>query len=384
MRKVAVIGVGMVKVDHHWKESLRSLFTKAAINALEDAGNPDVEALYVGNMSAGQFNKQENLAPMLADALGLGSKPSLRVEEGCSSGAAALYMALKDVASGMHDFVLVGGVEKMMDMTTSDATFIISTVTDQEYEAFTGLSLAGINAMVMRLYMKKFGVKRESFAKFVVQMHENASKNPYAQFPFKISLDKALNSAPVAEPIHLMDCAPIGDGAAALIICPAEKAKEFTSDQVDIIGAWKANDTFLFHMRKDFLSLNATIEASMNAYEMAKITPEDVDVAEVHDSFSIAGILAIEDLGFVRKGEGWMAVEEGLISPDGEIPINPSGGLKARGHPIGATGIYQAAEIVLQLRGDAGKRQVPNARIGLSHNTSGFGTSAIIHVFKAK
>ncbi len=379
-----MIGVGMVKVDHHWSESLRSLFTKAALNALEDAGIPKVEALYVGNMSAGQFNNQENIAPLLADSLGFNSIPSIRVEEGCSSGAAALYMGLKDVASGMHDIVMVGGVEKMMDTTTNDATFIISTVTDQEYEAFTGLSLAGINAMVMRLYMKRFGVKRESFAKFVVQMHDNASKNPYAQFPFKISLEKALNSVPVADPIHLMDCAPIGDGAAALILCPADKAKEFVSDCVEIAGAWKANDTFLFHMRKDFLTLKATVEASRNAYEMAKITPEDIDVAEVHDSFSIAGFLAIEDLGFARKGEAWKAVEEGLISLEGEIPINPSGGLKARGHPIGATGIYQAAEIVLQLRGEAGKRQVPDAQVGITHNTSGFGTSAIVHVFKAK
>lgn len=384
MRKVSVIGVGMVKVDHHWKESLRSLFTKAAISALEDAGNPEVEALYIGNMSAGQFNKQENIAPMLADAIGLESKPSLRVEEGCSSGGAALLMALEAVASGMYDFVLVGGVEKMVDASSSDVTFILSTVTDQEYEAFTGLSLAGINAMVMRLYMNKFGAKRESFAKFVVQMHDNASKNPYAQLPFKITVEKALNSVPVAEPLHLMDCAPVGDGAAALVICSADRAKEFTSDPVDIVGAWKANDTFLFHMRKDFLSLKATVEASKMAYEMAKITPEDVDVAEVHDSFSIAGILAIEDLGFARKGEGWKVVEEGLISLDGEIPINPSGGLKARGHPVGATGIYQAAEIVLQLRGEAGKRQVPDARIGVTHNTSGFGTSAVVHVFKAR
>ncbi|MEM1798465.1 MAG: beta-ketoacyl synthase N-terminal-like domain-containing protein, partial [Candidatus Jordarchaeales archaeon] len=308
MRKVSVIGVGMVKVDHHWKESLRSLFTKAAISALEDAGNPEVEALYIGNMSAGQFNKQENIAPMLADAVGLESKPSLRVEEGCSSGGAALFMALEAVASGIYDFVLVGGVEKMVDASSSDVTFILSTVTDQEYEAFTGLSLAGINAMVMRLYMNKFGATRESFAKFVVQMHDNASKNPYAQLPFKITVEKALNSIPVAEPLHLMDCAPVGDGAAALVICSADRAKEYTSDPVDVVGAWKANDTFLFHTRKDFLSLKATVEASKMAYEMAKITPEDVDVAEVHDSFSIAGILAIEDLGFARKGEGWKIV----------------------------------------------------------------------------
>lgn len=382
MRKVAVIGLGMTKVGHLFSESLRSLFSKAARSALEDAGNPKIEALYVGNMSAGQFNNQENIAALLSDFAGLNGIPATRIEEGCASGAAAIYNGYKDVASGAHDFVLVGGVEKMMDTSTCDATSIVSTVTDQEYEAFLGLSLVGINAMVMRLYMDTFDVGREPFAKFSVQMHDNAAKNPYAQFPFKTSMDKAMNSNPVAEPIHLMDCAPLGDGAAALVLCPEEYAKKFTSTPVEIIGAGHGMDSFIFHTREDFLSLKATREAAREAYKMAGITPGKVDLMEIHDSFSITAFLTIEDLGFVEKGAAGQAIEEGLTSLNGPLPVNPSGGLKARGHPIGATGIYQMAEIVLQLRGQAGARQVPDAEIGLTNNISGFGASSYVHILR--
>ncbi|MBS7267569.1 MAG: thiolase domain-containing protein [Candidatus Freyarchaeota archaeon] len=382
MRQVAVIGVGLTKVGHLFSESLRSLFSRAVRGALEDAGSPKIEALYVGNMSAGQFNNQENIAALLSDFAGLNGIPATRIEEGCGSGAAAIYNGYKAVASGVHDFVIVGGVEKMMDTTANDATSIISTVTDQEYEAFLGLSLVGINAMVMRLYMNTFNVDREPFAKFSVQMHDNASKNPYAQFPFKTSLDKAMNSNPVADPIHLMDCAPLGDGAAALVLCPKEYAKDFTSKPVEIIGAGHGMDNFIFHTREDFLSLKATRDAAREAYRMAGITPDEVDVVELHDAFSITAFLSIEDLGFVEKGAAGQLVDEGLIALDGTLPVNPSGGLKARGHPIGATGVYQMAEIVLQLRGEAGARQVPGAEIGLTNNISGFGASSYVHILR--
>lgn len=383
MRKVAIIGVGMTKIGHLFSESLRSLFSKAVRGALEDAGNPKIDALYLGNMSAGQFNNQENIAVLLSDFAGFNGIPATKIEEGCGSGAAAIYTGYKAVASGVHDFVVVGGVEKMMDTATNDATSIISTVTDQEYEAFLGLSLVGINAMVMRLYMDTFGVERESFAKFSVQMHDNASKNPYAQFPFRISMDKAMNSDPVAEPIHLMDCAPLGDGASALVLCPKEYAKNLTSSPIEIIGAGHGTDNFIFHTRNDFLSLKATRDAARDAYRMARITPGKVDLAEIHDAFSITAFLTMEDLGFVEKGAAAQAVDEGLISLDGPIPLNSSGGLKARGHPIGATGVYQMAEIVLQLRGEAGARQVQGAEIGLTNNISGFGASSFVHILSS-
>lgn len=383
MRKVAIIGVGLTKIGHLFSESLRSLFSKAVRSALEDAGNPKIDSLYLGNMSAGQFNSQENIAALLSDFAGLNGIPATRIEEGCGSGAAAVYTGYKAVASGVHDFVVVGGVEKMMDTATNDATSIISTVTDQEYEAFLGLSLVGINAMVMRLYMNTFGVERESFAKFSVQMHDNASKNPYAQFPFKISMDKAMNSHPVAEPIHLMDCAPLGDGAAALVLCAKEYAKKFTSSPIEIIGAGHGTDNFIFHTRNDFLSLKATRDAARDAYKMAGITPGELDLMEIHDAFSITAFLTMEDLGLVEKGAVAQAIDEGLISLDGPIPVNPSGGLKARGHPIGATGVYQMAEVALQLRGEAGARQVQGAETGLTNNISGFGASSFVHILRS-
>ena len=383
MRKVAIIGVGLTKIGHLFSESLRSLFSKAVRSALEDAGNPKIDAIYLGNMSAGQFNNQENIAALLSDFAGLNGIPATRIEEGCGSGAAAVYTGYKAVASGVHDFMVVGGVEKMMDTTTNDATSIISTVTDQEYEAFLGLSLVGINAMVMRLYMNTFGVERESFAKFSVQMHDNASKNPYAQFPFKISMDKAMNSDPVAEPIHLMDCAPLGDGAAALVLCPKEYAKKFSSSPIEIKGVGHGTDNFIFHTRNDFLSLKAIRDAARDAYRMAGITPGNVDLMEIHDAFSITAFLSMEDLGLVEKGAAAQTVDEGLISLDGSIPVNPSGGLKARGHPIGATGVYQMAEVVLQLRGEAGARQVQGAETGLTNNISGFGASSFVHILSS-
>ncbi len=383
MRKVTIIGVGLTKIGHLFSESLRSLFSKAVRSALEDAGNPKIDSLYLGNMSAGQFNNQENIAALLSDFAGLNGIPATRIEEGCGSGAAAVYTGYKAVASGVHDFVVVGGVEKMMDTATNDATSIISTVTDQEYEAFLGLSLVGINAMVMRLYMNTFGVERESFAKFSVQMHDNASKNPYAQFPFKISMDKAMNSDPVAEPIHLMDCAPLGDGAAALVLCAKEYAKKFTSSPIEIIGAGHGTDNFIFHTRNDFLSLKATRDAARDAYKMAGITPGELDLMEIHDAFSITAFLTMEDLGLVEKGAVAQAIDEGLISLDGPIPVNPSGGLKARGHPIGATGVYQMAEVALQLRGEAGARQVQGAETGLTNNISGFGASSFVHILRS-
>ena len=383
MRKVAIIGVGMTKIGHLFSESLRSLFSKAVRGALEDAGSPKIDALYLGNMSAGQFNNQENIAALLSDFAGLNGTPATRIEEGCGSGTAAIYTGYKAVASGTHDFVVVGGVEKMMDTATNDTTSITSTVTDQEYEAFLGLSLVGINAMVMRLYMNTFEVERESFAKFSVQMHDNASKNPYAQLPFKISMDKAMNSDPVAEPIHLMDCAPIGDGAAALVLCPKEYAKNFASSPIEIIGAGHGTDHFIFHTRNDFLSLKATRDAAREAYRMAEITPGQLDLMEIHDTFSITAFLTMEDLGLVEKGAVAQAIDEGLISLDGPLPVNPSGGLKARGHPIGATGVYQMAEVVLQLRGEAGARQVPGAETGLTNNISGFGASSFVHILRS-
>lgn len=254
--------------------------------------------------------------------------------------------------------------------------------TDQEYETFHGLPLVGAAAMLMRLYMDKFKATREQFAAFAVQMHENASSNPYAQLRFKTTLEKALGARPIADPVTLMDCAPAGDGAAGVILCPLEKAKKITDTPVQIIGVGQATDTLALHDREDLLTFEAVSKAAQKAHKMAKTTLEDVDVFEIHDSYTITALLSIEDLGLSEKGTAGILVEDGGIAKDSQTPVNPSGGLKARGHPLGATGVYQAAEITLQLRGEANGMQVKDAEIGLAENISGMASLANIHILK--
>ncbi|MFX0068642.1 MAG: thiolase domain-containing protein [Promethearchaeota archaeon] len=382
MRKVAIVGAGMAKVTSHWDKSLRTLFAETAIKTLEDAGNPGVDAAYIGNMSAEEFTKQKSIASLLTDFSGLGNIPATRVEAADASGGSALMEGFGAVASGMYDTVLVGGVEKMSEAISSETTEILSMAADQEYETFHGLPLVGAAAMLMRLYMDRFKATREQFAAFTVQMHENASSNPYAQLQFKTTVEKALDARMIADPITLMDCAPAGDGAAALILCPLEKAKKMTDTPVQIIGAGQATDTLALHDREDLLTFKAVSIAAEKAYKMAKITPKDVDVLEIHDSYTITGLISLEDLGFSEKGGAGLLVEEGGITKDSQVPVSPSGGLKARGHPVGATGVYQATEITLQLRGEADGMQVKDAEIGLTESISGIASLANIHIMK--
>lgn len=382
MRKVAIVGVGMTQVSDHWDKSLRTLFAETAIKTLEDAGDPKVEAAFIGNMSAEEFTKQKNIAPLLSDFSGLKNIPATRVEAADASGGSALLEGFNAVASGIYDTVLVGGVEKMSEAISSETAEILSMAADQEYETFHGLPLVGAAAMLMRLYMDKFKATREQFAAFAVQMHENASSNPYAQLRFKTTLEKALGARPIADPLTLMDCAPAGDGAAALILCPLEKAKKITDTPVQIIGVGQATDTLALHDREDLLTFEAVSIAAQRAQEMAKTTLEDVDVFEIHDSYTITALLSIEDLGLSEKGTAGILVEDGGIAKDSQTPVNPSGGLKARGHPVGATGVYQAAEITLQLRGEANGMQVKDAEIGLAENISGMASLANIHILK--
>ena len=382
MRKVAIAGVGMTKVSSHWDKSLRTLFAETAIKTLEDAGNPGVDAAFIGNMSAEEFTKQKNIGTLLSDFSGLTNIPATRVEAADASGGSALLEGFTAVASGLYDAVLVGGVEKMSEAISSETTEILSMAADQEYETFHGLPLVGAAAMLMRLYLHKFKATREQFAGFTVQMHENATSNPYAQLRFKTTLEKALNARPIADPITLMDCAPAGDGAAALILCSLEKAKKITDAPVQIVGVGQATDTLALHDREDLLTFKAVSKAAQKAYKMAKITSKDVDVLEIHDSYTITALISIEDLGFSEKGSAGLLVEDGGITKDSQVPVNPSGGLKARGHPVGATGVYQAAEITLQLRGEADGMQVKDAEIGLTENISGMASLANIHIMK--
>jgi acetyl-CoA C-acetyltransferase len=383
MRDVAIIGVGITKFGELWEKSLRDIFVESALMAIDDCGVNKIDSMYIGNFSGGLFVGQEHLSSLLADYLGCTSVPTTRIESACASGALALKQAFLEVASGFSDIVLAGGVEKMTDVDTGEATFGLAAAADREYEAFHGVTFPGLYALIARRHMFEYGTTREQLAKVAVKNHKNGAKNPHAQFPFKVTLEQVLNSTLIADPLRLLDCSPISDGAASVIICPAERAKEFTDKPIKIVGVGQATDTIALTSRKSITTLEATVEAGKRAYKMAGIKPEDINLAEVHDCFTIAEICAIEDLGFVKKGEGGKAVEEGLTDIDGKIPVNPSGGLNSKGHPVGATGIAQIFELVKQLRGEAGKRQVKNAKIGLTHNLGGSGGSVIVHILEA-
>jgi acetyl-CoA C-acetyltransferase len=339
----------------------------------------ELEAMYVGNMTAGLFIQQEHIASLIADHSGLTPIPCTRVEAACASGGLALRNGIMAVASGYHDVVISAGVEKMTDVV--DPTPAIATASDQEWEAQQGVTFPSLYAMMARRHMHQYGTTREQLAMFSVNNHKNGALNPLAQFPFEISVDQVLNSSMVADPLRLLDCSPVTDGAAAVILCPAEDARKYTDTPIYVKASAQASGTIALHDRRDITTIDSTVHASRTAYDMAGMGPKDIDAVEVHDCFSINGVLAIEDLGFVEKGQGGQAVEDGLIAIDGDIPVNPSGGLKARGHPLGATGIAQAAEMVWQLRGEAGKRQVDGIEIGMTQNIGGTGGTAAVHIF---
>jgi acetyl-CoA C-acetyltransferase len=381
MRDVAIIGASQTKFGELWDSSFRELISQAGLGAMEDANlsGADLEAMFVGNMSAGLFVGQEHIAALISDSMGMNPIPCTRVEAACASGGLALRQGIMAVASGYHDVVVSAGVEKMTDVV--DATPAIATASDQEWEAQQGATFPSLYAMIAQRHMYEYGTTREQLAMMSVVNHKNASNNPNAQFPFEISVDKVLASSPVADPLTLLDCSPVSDGAAAIVICAAERAKEFTDTPIYVKASAQSSGTIALHSRKDITTLDATIAASRKAYDMAGVTVKDIDATEVHDCFSINGLLAIEDLGFAKKGEGGKVLEEGQTNIDGDCPINPSGGLKARGHPLGATGIAQAAEIVWQLRGEAGKRQVDGAEIGMTHNVGGTGGTCAVHIF---
>lgn len=387
MRDVAVIGIGVTKFGELWDKSFRQLIAEAGSKAILDAGisGKEINALYVGSMSAGRFIGQEHVGALVVDCAGFSHAhiPSTRVESACASGGLAIRQGFFSVASGMNDVVVVGGVEKMTDVVGSEATGILATALDQEWEAFFGATFPSLYAMIATRHMHEYGTTREQLAQVAVKNHANGALNPYAQFKRAISLENIINAPMVAYPLGMLDCSPVSDGAASVILCAADKAKKYTDKPVRIIGSGQASDTLPLHGRRDICTFESTVHAAKMAYKQANLQPKDIDVVEVHDCFTIAEILAVEDLGFVKKGEGGKAIENKITTLDGDIPVNTSGGLKAKGHPVGATGVAQIAEIVMQLRGEADQRQVKDARIGLAHNVGGSGASCIVHILEA-
>jgi len=383
MRKVAIIGVGMTKFGHHWDRDLVNLAVEAGSKSIRDANlhQKDIQALYIGTMSGGLFINQEHLGSMISDYSGFKNIPSTRVEAACASGGLALRQAYLDIKSGNSDIVVAGGVEKMTDIGSYSITKVLATASDTEREAAFGATFPGLYAMMAKLHMYKYKTTEEQLAYVSVKNHKNALYNKYAQFQKKISVDDVLNSPLIADPLKLLDASPITDGAAAVILASEKKARELCDTPVWISGSGHATDSISLHDRDDLLTLRASVAAAKQAYLQSKIQPKDIQMAEVHDCFTIAELLALEDLGFVKKGESGKFIETGQTEIGGKIPINTSGGLKAKGHPVGASGIAQVIEAVLQLRGDAGKRNT-NAEIALTHNVGGSGGTSVVHILR--
>jgi len=366
MKEVAIIGIGMTRFGELWEMSLRNMFAEAAMAAIDEAGVDHIDSMYVGSMSPGLFVHQEHIAPLLADYLGVAGIPSTRVESACASGAS--------------DIVLAGGVEKMND--GADATFALATAADQEYEAFHGITFPGLYAFIANAHMAKYGTTREQIADVAVKNHEHGALNPKAQFPFTITREQVMNATMVADPLRLLDCSPVTDGAAAVIVTSLETAEKLGRPIVKVIASGAATDGIALHSRKDVTTIPSVGLAAERAFTQADLTPEKINVAEVHDCFTIAELVVTEELGFVERGKSGEAASAGETKLGGRIPINTSGGLKAKGHPVGASGVAQVIEIVEQLRGGAGDRQVEGARIGLTQNMGGSGASCVIHIME--
>lgn len=384
MRPVAVLGIGQTKIEEQWEKSLRELAGDAILAAIQDSGVQTADALYLGNMISGSASHQQHLGAYLADWVGLRFAEAVRVEAACSSGAAAFRSALMAVASGEVDVAIAAGVEKMTDSPAGEITAQLATAADADYELDMGLSFIALNALVMRRYMEEYGWDKISFAPFSINAHANAVHNPYARFHQPITEEQFRKSPMVADPICVMDASPMGDGAAAAILVPADQVRSIPGrPRIRVIGSGAATDSIAIHGRRDPLWLRAAELSARAAYNQAGLTPADIDLFELHDAFTIMAALSLEAAGFAERGQAPRLALDGEILPTGRIPICTLGGLKARGHPVGATGMYQIVEVTRQLRGEASEAQVPNARIGMAQNIGGSGSNILAHILQA-
>ena len=386
MRDVAIIGVGMTKFGRLEGKDLMDLLAEASLKAMKDANveNKEIDAVYVGNMLSAAINHQTAIASSLVDRISIFPAAADKVENGPASGGSAVKNGFLAVASGVYDLVLVVGGEKMTSADTDVLTDYIATMTHPTAEYVHGITLPALAAMLMRIYMQRYGVTERHIAMVAVKNHKNGMKNPYAHIHREITVEGAMQSVMISDPLRLYYTCPISDGAAAVILCPADKAEEYRDKPVKIIGVGQATDVQCVHEREDPAVLKSCRIAAEKAYKMAGITPKDIDVAEVHDAFEILELVESEDVGLFEKGKAHLAVEKGVTEIDGEMPINPSGGLKARGHPVGATGVAQIVELVWQLRGEAGERQIKkDAKRALACNFGGFGNNTVIHILEA-
>ncbi len=385
MREVSVIGVGQMPVAEHWEISLRHLAFNAAQAALQDAGieSKSVEALYIGNMIAGEISHQEHLGALIADFNGMRGIEAMRIEAADASGAAALRQGYLAVAGGAADIVMVLGVEKVTDVVGNKRMAMLATSMDADYEGAQGATPAALAALMMKRYLYEHGVEVQDFAGFSVNAHANGTLNPNAMYRNRLKAERFSVAPQVAAPVSLFDAAPEGDGAAALILTSTEQAQSMPQKSVRIVASAAATDTLSVHDRPDLLALSASKLSAERAYDQAELSIKDIDLFELHDSFTVLSAMTLEACGFAKRGEGFGLANEKGIGLKGRIPISTFGGLKARGHAGGATGVYQALEVVLQLRGQADQNQVEGAKIGMAQNLGGLGGTAITHIFEA-
>jgi len=382
---VSIISAGVSKFGVREGLYTRELFAEAAKEAFDRCPNldprKDIKALFVGMMSE-SYEHQAHVAPLLLDWIGLLPVPAFRSEGACASSSVALRTGIFAIASGMFDVVLVGGVEKMTHLSTTGVTEILAMASDFPFEQWHGISFPGIFGMMAVAHMERYGTTEAQLAEVAVKNHEHGVLNPKAHFQKRITVEDVLSSRPVAWPLKLYDCCPRSDGASCLILTAPDLARKFTDTPVNIIGTGQAQDTLSLYDRDDFSSMKVTKLAARQAYDMAGVNPHDIDVAELHDCFTIAEVIAYEDLGFCEPGKGGRLVAEGVTKLGGKIPVNTSGGLKAKGHPVGATGAAQACEIFLQLTNQAGRRQVQGAEIGLTENVGGSASTGVVHIYE--
>ena len=381
MRDVSVVGIGQTKVKEHWSKSLRELATEAILGAMKDGHVDHADALYVGNMLSGELTAQENLGALIADEVGLRGIEAMKVEAACGSGGTALRVGYLAVASGQFDVVIVAGAEKLTESSNCNTTASLAMAADADYEGIHGISFVALNAMLMRRYMHEYDLVPEDFAMFSMNAHANAANNPYAMFQSPITLEQYKRARNVSDPINVMDSSPVGDGAAALILMPTASLNGNRARAIKIAASSVATDSLALHSRRDPLWLSAVELSAQKAYAQARVSPQDIDLFEVHDAFSIMSVMSLEASGFAGRGRGVNLARENKINPKGKLPISTMGGLKARGHPVGATGVYQAAEAVTQLRGEAGANQVPDAHVAMAQSLGGVAANAVTHIF---
>jgi len=385
MRPVAVIGIGKTAFGAFADRDLRSLAVEAGEKCLADGhvSPSQVEAFYLGNFAGPSFVGQNHLAPYIAGAMGINGVACTRFEAACASSGSAFFHAVSAVAAGLYDVVLVDGVEKMTSQTTPKVTEILASAGDTCGEVRAGATFPALFAMIARRHMYQYGTTRQHLAAVAVKNHANGALNPQAHMRKVITMEQALSGKPISDPLTVYDCSLISDGAAAVLIAPLERASEFTDKPVKVLGIAQTSDHLALDEKEDITTLRAVVEAAQKAYKMAGVTAADIQFAEVHDCFTIAEILATEDLGFVKKGEGGPYALEGRTCLRGERPVNTSGGLKSKGHPVGATGTGQICDVVMQIRGEAGERQIARNSLGLAQNLGGSGATAVVTILGA-